>query len=52
MITLSNLGVTLLHNLGMNRTLAKILCDTILYFLNYNIQNRWIFTDEEAGREQ
>ena len=45
-ITLSNLGVTLLHNAGMNRTVAKIICDTILYFVNYRIQDRWIFADK------
>lgn len=45
-ICLSNLGVTALSAVGMNDRLAKILCDTALYFLSYRVQNRWVFKEE------
>lgn len=47
-ICLSNAGVTLLNWLGMNATVAKIICDTLLYFLSYRVQNGWVFREEEA----
>ena len=43
-ICLSNLGVQLLTALGMARWIAKLLCDTLLYFVSYNFQNRWVFS--------
>ena len=48
-ITVSNIGVTLLHNAGMDRTVAKIICDTLLYFANYQVQERWIFRDRRPA---
>lgn len=42
-ICVSNLGVLLLGALGMNDGLAKVLCDTVLALLNYQIQERWVF---------
>ena len=45
-ICLSNLGVQLLTALGMARWIAKLLCDTLLYFVSYNFQNRWVFSEK------
>ncbi len=44
-ICLSNLGVMLLTHLGVARWFSKIVCDTLLYFLSFTIQNRLIFKD-------
>ncbi len=46
-ICLSNLGVYLLDSIGMAPALAKILCDLLLYFLSYQVQNRWVFAEKE-----
>ena len=35
--------VWLLGRVGMNTTIAKILVDTILYFVNFRIQQKWVF---------
>ena len=41
---LSSLAVTLLHTaLGMQEKIAKVICDTLLYFLSYQAQRRWVF---------
>lgn len=41
---LSSLGVWLLHTrLGANESVAKICVDLALFFLNYNVQRRWVF---------
>ena len=45
-ICLSNLGVTLLTKIGMARWVAKLLCDTVLYFVNYHFQQVWVFRPE------
>ena len=45
-ITVSNAGVWLLHQIGMADWLAKILMDTTLYFLSYQVQERWVFKEE------
>ena len=42
-IVLSNAGVTGLVLLGVPRGLAKLLCDTCLYFAGYRIQAKMIF---------
>ena len=42
-IVLSNAGVTGLVLLGVPRGLAKLLCDTFLYFAGYRIQAKMIF---------
>ena len=42
-IVLSNAGVTGLVFLGLPRSLAKLLCDIILYFAGYRIQSKLIF---------
>lgn len=47
-ICVSNLCVQLLSAIGWEEGLAKALCDTALYFLNYHVQSRWVFQDEEA----
>lgn len=36
-------GVSLLHSLGMDVTLAKVLVDTTLFMVNYRIQKSWVF---------
>lgn len=47
-ICLSNAGVTVLSHLHFNDRLAKMLCDTLLYFVSYRVQNRWVFREEET----
>lgn len=42
-ITASNTGVWLLVSLGLPRWIAKILCDFLLYFVNYLGQSIWVF---------
>ena len=46
-ICISNLCVQLLELIGWNAGIAKAVCDTLLYFFNYHIQNRWVFREEE-----
>ena len=45
-ITISNVGVWTLGQIGMADWLAKILMDTMLYFLSYRVQDRWVFREE------
>ena len=45
-ITISNVGVWALGKIGMADWLAKILMDTMLYFLSYRFQERWVFKEE------
>ena len=47
-IVLSNAGVTGLASLGVPRGLAKLLCDTFLYFAGYRIQAKVIFGSHPA----
>ncbi len=47
-ITVSNAGVWALGRIGMSDWLAKILMDTILYFLSYRVQEHWVFKEEKA----
>ena len=47
-ITVSNAGVWVLGQIGMADWLAKILMDTMLYFLSYRVQERWVFKGDEA----
>ena len=42
-ITISNAGVWALGQIGMADWLAKILMDTMLYFLSYRVQECWVF---------
>lgn len=46
-ITVSNAGVWVLGRIGMADWLAKILMDTILYFLSYRVQEHWVFKEEK-----
>ena len=51
LLVLSWLGVALLGVLGMPRfldNLSKLIIDTILYFLSYRVQNKWIFREDKA----
>ena len=45
-ICVSNLCVVLLERIGWNAGIAKVVCDTLLYFVNYQVQNRWVFKEE------
>ena len=45
-ITVSNLFVWILGKAGMAGWLAKMMIDTILYFLSYRIQQIWVFKGE------
>ena len=53
--TLSNLGVSLLDHLhifiGGFAFIPKILMDTLLYLVNYRIQNKWIFAKSAENQE-
>ncbi len=48
-ITISNAGVWALGKIGMADWLAKILMDTMLYFLSYRFQERWVFKGETSN---
>ena len=48
-ITISNAGVWALGQIGMADWIAKILMDTMLYFLSYQVQERWVFKEENAN---
>lgn len=51
LLVLSWLGVALLGMLGMPRfldNLSKLIIDTLLYFLSYRVQNKWIFREDKA----
>ena len=46
-------GVTSLHlYLGLSDKLAKIICDTLLFFANYRVQQRWVFRKHPQYKEQ
>ena len=45
-ITVSNAGVWVLGQIGMADWLAKILMDTMLYFVSYRVQERWVFKED------
>lgn len=48
---LSAAGVWLLGFLGMPRSLdnlSKLIIDTVLYFLSYRVQSKWVFKEEAA----
>ena len=47
-IALSNLGVTMLSAIGVNDRFAKVVCDTLLYFLSFRMQDRWVFQEVKA----
>ena len=51
LLVLSWLGVALLGVLGMPKfldNLSKLIIDTLLYFLSYRVQNKWIFREDRA----
>lgn len=45
-IILSTLGIKGLGLLGMAPWLAKLIVDTLLYFLSYRVQRQWVFREE------
>ncbi|MBQ6175299.1 MAG: bifunctional glycosyltransferase family 2/GtrA family protein [Clostridia bacterium] len=42
-IRLSTMGIKLLNDWGVPAWLAKLLVDTVLYLVNYQVQKRWVF---------
>ena len=49
-VLLSAGGVYILHEtLGLYESLAKILCDGSLFFLSYQVQQRWVFPGKEGS---
>ena len=38
-------GTWLLSMIGMSITVAKIIVDTLLYFVSYRVQQQWVFTN-------
>ena len=46
---LSAAGVWMLGKAGMNSTIAKLIVDTLLYFLSYRLQEKWVFHGSEEG---
>ena len=44
-IILSTLGIKALGLIGMAPWLAKLIVDTILYFLSYRVQRQWVFRE-------
>lgn len=45
-ILLSAGGTWLLSRAGMSSTVAKLIVDTILYFVSYRFQQQWVFKEE------
>ena len=44
-IILSTLGIKALGLIGMAPWLAKLIVDTVLYFLSYRVQRQWVFRE-------
>ena len=40
-------GTWLLGQTGMSSTVAKLITDTLLYFVSYRVQERWVFKGEK-----
>lgn len=45
-VILSTLGIKGLGKLGMAPWLAKVIVDTLLYFVSYRAQQQWVFKEE------
>ena len=45
-ICVSNMGVWLMGKAGMAGWLAKMIMDTLLYFVSYRVQQSWVFREE------
>ena len=45
-VILSTLGIKSLGKLGMAPWLAKVIVDTLLYFVSYRVQQQWVFKEE------
>ena len=46
-ITVSNAGVWLLGQIGINSTIAKLVVDTLRYFLSFQAQQKWVFGEKD-----
>ena len=44
---LSAAGTWALSHAGMSSTVAKLITDTLLYFVSFRVQQRWVFREEE-----
>ena len=44
---MSAAGTWLLGLTGMSSTVAKLITDTLLYFLSYRFQEQWVFKGEK-----
>lgn len=42
-------GTWLLSRTGMSSTVAKLITDTLLYFVSYRVQAGWVFREEETN---
>ena len=40
-------GTWLMGKTGMSSTVAKLIADTVLYFVSFRIQQRWVFREEQ-----
>lgn len=50
-LTLSTIGVYLLHDFfDLQESIAKLIMDSALFFLNYHLQHNWVFTTEPSIR--
>ena len=50
-LALSTIGVYLLHSrLGIQESICKLVMDSLLFFLNYYLQQNWVFTTEPTIR--
>ena len=45
-VILSTLGIKALGKLGMAPWLAKVIVDTLLYFVSYRVQQQWVFKEK------
>ncbi len=48
-VILSTLGIKALMYTGLSFTIAKLITDTILYFVSYRLQQRWVFREERPN---
>ena len=47
-VILSTLGIKGLGKLGMAPWLAKVIVDTLLYFVSYRVQQQWVFKESNG----
>ncbi|NLB89934.1 MAG: glycosyltransferase [Clostridiales bacterium] len=47
-VAVSAIGVSLLAVIGVPNTLGKVVVDTLLYFISYRVQKKWVFNHKKA----